>query len=216
MLNSFQKAGRNLTDINDDDLSEEQLFPILKQSFENLLEHLKETASYYVTTPQSTGLAMMMMMMREAGYPLRHVLIWKKNQPTFSMNRLDYDYQHEPILYGWLKKHDFKGKGQHKTSVWEIDKPRESKEHPTMKPIELMANAIANSSEKNDLVVDIYLGSGSTLIACEQTDRICYGLELDPAYVDVIVNRWCKLTGKFDVIRNGEKFTWPNQDQEKA
>lgn len=88
--------------------------------------------------------------------------------------------------------------------------------HPTEKPVKVLSDILERYSQNSAITVDLFLGSGSTLIACEQTDRICYGLELDPAYVDVIVNRWCKLTGKFDVIRNGEKFTWPNQDQEKA
>lgn len=191
MLNSFQKAGRNLKPIENDSLSEEELFEVLKKAFINVKAVSAEHMSFYVCSPQGGGLGVMMMM-KDSGLPVRHTIIWVKNQPTFSMNRLDYDYQHEPILYGWNKKHEFYGQGQHKTSVWNVDKPREAKEHPTMKPIELMDNAICNSSKAGQIILDIFLGSGSTLIACEQTKRKCYGMELDPKYVDVIRKRWVK------------------------
>jgi DNA modification methylase len=111
------------------------------------------------------------------------------------MGRLDYDYKHEPIMYGWKKSHNFYGKGKFTKSVWEIDKPRESKLHPTMKPIELISNAVLNSSKENDVVLDVFGGSGSTLIACEQLNRSCYMCELDPKYVDVIIERWENFTG---------------------
>lgn len=114
---------------------------------------------------------MMMMMMREAKLPVRHVLIWKKNQPTFSLGRLDYDYQHEPILLTWGKRHKRPMQGNHRTSVWEIDKPRSSKEHPTMKPVELVENALLNNSDRADVVYDAYSGSGTTIIACENLGR---------------------------------------------
>jgi DNA modification methylase len=139
---------------------------------------------------------MMMMMMKDADLEVRHILNWVKNTPTFSMGRLDYDYQHEPILFTWKKTHKKIMQGDHKTSCWFIDKPRENKLHPTMKPVELIVNALQNSAEYGDLVIDFFGGSGSTLIACEQTKRICYMCELAPEYVDVIVKRWQKLTGK--------------------
>lgn len=131
----------------------------------------------------------MMMMMRDSGLPVRHVLNWVKNQPTFSMGRLDYDYQHEPILYTWYKSHKFYGGGKHKTSTWHIDKPRASKEHPTMKPVELVENAILNSSSIGDIVLDPFCGSGTTMVACQNLGRKCRAIEVSREYCAVILER---------------------------
>ena len=138
---------------------------------------------------------MMMMMMAKAGWNVKHELIWKKQ--SIVLNRADYNYQHEPFMYGWNKTHKFYGKGEFRnTSVWEIDRPTKSKEHPTMKPIKLLTEILMNATQKGDSVLDNFGGSGSTLIACEQTGRKCYMMELDPHYVDVIIERWENLTGK--------------------
>jgi len=134
-----------------------------------------------------------MMMMMSEHWQIKHELIWLKSSPVFSMGRLDYDYRHEPILFGWKKKHKFYGNGQFKNSIWEIPKPSKSELHPTMKPIALIENAILNSSQNSDIVMDVFLGSGSTLIASEQTDRTFLGCELDPIYIDVILRRYHKL-----------------------
>ena len=139
---------------------------------------------------------MMMMMIAKAGWQVKHELMWLKNSPTFSMNRLDYDYKHEPILYGWNKKHEFYGNGEFTKSVWEYDKPRKCNLHPTMKPIALIVNALLNSSQEGDNIIDVFGGSGSTLIACEQLNRKCYMMEMSPKYVDVIIKRWEEYTGK--------------------
>ena len=167
-----------------------------KPSFQNMADHAKDDCSIYVTMPQGGTHMMMMMMAADACWQVKHELMWLKNQPTFSMGRLDYDYKHEPIMYGWKKTHNFYGKGKFTKSVWEIDKPRESKLHPTMKPIELIANALENSTKENDCVLDVFGGSGSTLIACEQLNRKCYMAELDPNYCDVIIQRWENFTGE--------------------
>ena len=113
------------------------------------------------------------------------------------MGRSDYHYRHEPILYGWKStgKHSFLG-GRDKDTVWEIERPKRSEEHPTMKPIELSARAIENSCPINGSVLDIFGGAGSTLLACEQTDRSCFMMELDPRYCDAVVKRWEMLTGE--------------------
>jgi DNA modification methylase len=137
---------------------------------------------------------MMMMMISEAGWQVKHELIWVKNNHV--LGRADYFYKHEPILYGWSKKHTWYGKGEFNKSVWEIDKPSKSDLHPTMKPVRLMVNALLNSTKEKDICIDYFLGSGSTLIACEKTNRICYGIELDPIYIDVIINRWENFTGE--------------------
>jgi len=195
-LNSVQPSGRNLTNVEDDALSPEDLKSRLLPAF-CLLRDLVcgDECSIYVSSPQGGSLGiMMMLMMQEAGLRARHVLIWKKNAPTFSMGRLDYDYQHEPILFTWRKRHKRPMHGKHRTSVWEIDKPRSSPEHPTMKPVELYATAYLNSSDDGDNVADIYAGSGTAFAAAEQLGRRCFGIELSPAYCDVIIQRWEQLT----------------------
>ena len=176
----------------DEEIGQQLWFP----AFTNMLNVANDDCALYVTMPQGVTHMTMMMMVHESGWQVKHELMWLKSQPTFSMNRLDYDYKHEPILYGWNKKHEFYGNGKFNKSVWEIEKPRESKLHPTMKPIELIVNAIQNSSKDDDIVLDVFGGSGSTLIACEQTNRKCFMMELDPKYVDVIINRWETFTGK--------------------
>ena len=185
--------------IQNDNLPMEEFKAFLSNVFKNAYTSLKETASYYVFSCQGGDQEMMMMMMRESGIPCRHQLIWVKDAPVFSMNRLDYDYKHEPILYGWVKKHDFKRKGEQDKSVWEY-KRTANKLHPTMKPIELICNALKNSTDKDNLVLDLFGGSGSTLIACEQLNRKCYTMELDEHYCDVIITRWENLTGKKAVL----------------
>lgn len=175
----------------DEEAGEKLWFP----AFKNMLMNSNDNCSIYVTMPQGgTHMMMMMMMMDRAGWQVKHELIWVKNSPTFSMGRLDYDYQHEPICFGWNKTHKKVGKGRFTKSIWEIDKPRKDGDHPTMKPIELIANALENSSESNDKILDLFGGSGSTLIACEQLGRKCYMMELDPKYCDVIRKRYWKFT----------------------
>lgn len=165
-------------------------------AFKNLYDNAKDNCAIYVTMPQGGTHMMMMMMIDKAGWQVKHELMWKKNVPTFSMNRLDYDYQHEPIMYGWKKTHKWIGKGEHQKSVWEIDRVSHCELHPTMKPIALIVNALLNSSEEGDGILDLFGGSGSTMIACEETGRRCMMMELDPHYCDVIIDRWQKLTGK--------------------
>jgi DNA modification methylase len=163
-------------------------------AFKNMFDNSQDVCAIYVTMPQGGTHMMMMMMMHEAGWQVKHELIWVKNSPTFSMGRLDYDYQHEPICFGWKKGHKKIGKGKFTKSVWEIDKTRKDADHPTMKPIELVVNALENSSENGDNILDLFGGSGSTLIACEQTGRKCFMMELDPHYCDVIRKRYWKFT----------------------
>ena len=200
-LNTFQRAGRNLKDVANDVIGKDALYDMLVFAFTNCKDSMKDGASFYVTAPQGGELGlMMMMMMKNAGLPARHVLNWVKNTATFSMGRLDYEYKHEPILYGWKKTHSFYGGGT-KTSVWEFNKPMSNKLHPTMKPVELINNAILNSSKEEDIILDLFGGSGSTLIACEKTNRICYMMEIEPEYCDVIIKRW------EDYVGSGAKAT---------
>lgn len=190
---------KSYTKIQNDDLTLDQFQDFLYDVFTNAFSCLKDTASYYVFSCQGGDQEMMMMMMRQAGIPCRHQIIWVKDAPVFSMGRLDYDYKHEPILYGWVKKHDFQRKGEQDKSVWEY-KRTANKLHPTMKPVELIANALLNSTKSNENVLDLFGGSGSTLIACEQLNRKCFMMELDEHYCDVIIQRWENLTGKKAVL----------------
>lgn len=202
MLNTFQKAGRCLDDIVSDDMSPEELKRVLLPAFVNVRERImSDDCTVFVCAPQGGELGMMMMM-QESGLRARHVLIWKKNQPTFSMGRLDYDYQHEPILLTWGKRHKRPMLGRHRTSIWEVDKPRKSGQHPTIKPVELYANAYMNNSDDGDNVADIYAGSGTAFIAAEQTNRTCFGMEISPAYCDVIVKRWEAATGNTAAVEH--------------
>lgn len=171
-------------------------------TFINAKEVSNDCCSVYCFMPQGGTHMMMMMMMSKAGWQVKHELIWLKQ--SIVLNRADYNYQHEPFLYGWNKTHKFYGKGKFKnTSVWQIDRPTKSKEHPTMKPVELFAEILNNATKKDDIVLDTFCGSGTSFIACEQLERTCYGLELDPKYCDVIIRRFENLTGEKAVLING-------------
>ena len=196
-LQTVQKSGRITENIENDTLSQEDLYEMLKKAFENVRDNCTDEACYFVTSPQGGSLGlMMMMMMRDAGLEVRHVLMWEKNSPTFSIGRLDYDYQHEPIFYTWTKKHHNFRRGENRTTVWKYNKPRKCDLHPTMKPVELVANAILDGTNEGMIVVDAFSGSGTTIIAAEQLKRKARCMELDPKYVDVIVQRWEAFTGR--------------------
>ncbi len=198
-LNSVQPSGRCLNDLEGDNQTVEWTSEnIWKPAFENMYKFTKDKCSIYITQPQGGDQMMMMMMMMSAFWDVKHELIWIKNQPSFSIGRLDYDYQHEPIIYGWKKgeSHNWYGNGQFNKSIWNIDRPRESKLHPTMKPIALMENAILNSSKLNEIILDVFGGSGSTLIACEKLGRKCRMMEIADYYCDVIISRWQNYSGK--------------------
>lgn len=187
---------KSYSKITNDDLSVKDIARDLwKPSFDNMALFAKDGASIYVTMPQGGDQMMMMMMMMMDSWQVKHELIWVKSSPVFSMGRLDYDYMHEPIVYGWKKNHQFYGNGEHKKSVWFIERDG-NKSHPTMKPVALIGNAINNSSKMEDNILDIFGGSGSTLIACEKLNRKCFMMELDEHYCDVIVKRWEDYTGK--------------------
>ena len=224
MLNEANGSAAIEENIIGDTLKPDELYEVLVKAFDNLRRHCSPSCSYYVSSPQGGELGLMMMMMRDAGLTVRHMLIWVKNVSTFSMGRLDYDYRHEPIFYTWTKNHNFYGgygdtvvddtsdinklsKAELKerlrqilerddTSVIHVDKPHSSKLHPTMKPVKLVARFMHNSSRQGDPVADIFGGSGTTLIAAEQLGRKCYMMELDPHYCDVIIARWEEFTGK--------------------
>ena len=201
MLNSVQKAGRCTKNIENDTLSADDLRGLIVGAMTNARLSCEPDACYYVTAPQRGDLGLMIQeAMRDAGLPVRHILIWRKNVATFSLGRLDYDYQHEPIFYTWTEKHHNYRKGDNRTTVWDYDKPRKCDLHPTMKPVELVANCMKDGTLLGDKVLDLFGGSGTTIIAAEQLGRKCFMMELDPHYCDVIIARWEKLTGKTAIL----------------
>lgn len=206
-LNSIDNAERLVDAIENDSKPPEDMHDFWVAAFDNLHKFSKEKMSYYITAPQGGDLLLLLQAVRESGFALKHQIIWNKNNHV--LGRCDYNYKHEPIVYGWKLKgvHEFFGGGDMKTSVWDVDKPLRNELHPTMKPIELITNAILNSTKKGQIVLDVFGGSGSTLIACEQTERTCYTMELTEHYCDIILDRWEKLTGKkAEWIKNrGEK-----------
>lgn len=190
--------GRITEDITNDTLAPDELYKVLLPAFENLRKSCKEDATYFVCAPPGgdVGLMMMMMMMADAGLRPRHQIVWNKSSATFSLGRLDYDYKHEAILYTWTKKHHNYRISPFRTSVWDIEKPRRCDLHPTMKPVELVSAAMQDGSQEGDVVLDLFGGSGTTLIVAEQLGRKARLMEIDPHYCDVILSRWEQLTGR--------------------
>lgn len=192
-------AGHRLTKrIQNDDKKPEDMYDFWRQVFSILHDFSKEQMAYYITAPQGGDLLLLLLLqaIRDSGFMLKHQLVWNKNNHV--LGRCYYNYKHEPIIYGWKigGTHNFYGNGSFKTSVWDIAKPQQSKLHPTMKPVELVANCMKDTTKEGDLCIDAFGGSGTTLIAAEQLGRRCYMMELDPHYCDVIIARWEKLTGK--------------------
>lgn len=154
---------------------------------------MRPGAVFYIWHAESYGLHVRTAC-AQAGLAVRQCLIWVKNM--FALGRQDYQWQHEPCLYGWKDgaPHLWAGDRSQPT-VMHYDKPAKNTEHPTMKPVEMIEYQIRNNTHKGDLVLDIFGGSGTTLIACEKSGRRCYTMELDPRYCDVIIARWEMLTG---------------------
>jgi site-specific DNA-methyltransferase (adenine-specific) len=180
--------------IENDKLNLEDLTQLLRDSLGLLWAHTNGGAAWYVAAPHGQiGLAFSIALNELDVW--RHSLVWVKD--TLVMGRADYHYKHEVLYYGWTQGSSHNWYGDRKqTTVFEIDRPKRNAEHPTMKPIQLIAKCLDNSTKQGDLVVDPFAGSGSTLIACEQMNRKAACIELDPKYVDVIVKRWEQLTGK--------------------
>ena len=190
--------------IKNDNMDNEAFYDFLLAAFTNTEAAMAQDASIYVFHADTEGLNFRKAF-SDAGFQLSGCCIWKK--PSLVLGRSPYQWQHEPVLFGWKKK------GKHnwytdrkQTTIWEFEKPKKNTDHPTMKPIALVAYPIMNSSLTNCIVLDPFGGSGSTLIACEQSDRICFTIELDEKYCDVIVKRYIEQFGSADtvsLIRNG-------------
>ena len=195
--------------IQNDSMADEKFYEFLLSAFRNWLPHLAEGASAYIFHADTEGLNFRRAF-KEAGFHISGVCIWVKN--SLVLGRSPYQWQHEPVLFGWLPNGKHRWFADRKqTTIWNYDKPKHNKEHPTMKPIPLLAYPIKNSSAPNAVVLDTFGGSGSTLIACEQTDRICYTMELDPKYASVIVQRYADLVGSganVSVLRDGSRLSY--------
>lgn len=184
--------------IMNDSMSDEAFFQFLYDMYSNVILNVLPGSAIYVAHADSEG-ANFRSAMKKAGWLLKQCLIWVKS--SFVMGRQDYHWQHEPILYGWSPGASHNWYSDRKQStVLRFDKPPRNGEHPTMKPVELVEYCLNNSSRQNDMVLDCFGGSGTTLIACEKTGRQCFMLEKDPRYADVIVKRYENFTGKQAVL----------------
>ncbi|WP_446898829.1 site-specific DNA-methyltransferase [Clostridium sp. LBM24168] len=207
---NYSAGKENERVIKNDSMDDKSFHEFLLAAFKNIYSVLDDGAGAYIFHADTEGLNFRKAF-RESGFHLSSVCVWVKQ--SLVLGRSDYQFQHEPVLYGW------KPTGKHRwysdrkqTTVWNFDRPSKSPDHPTMKPIPLIAYPIKNSSMANCIVFEPFAGSGSTLIACEQTDRICYAVELDEKYCDVIVKRYIETAGDEGVflIRDGKKIDYKN------
>lgn len=200
---------RVLTDL-DGDQGMDEVKALWAESFGALHKVMPPGLPYYIFGPQGGDLGLLLLLLRDAGLSPRHILIWVKNRPSFSIGRLDYDYQHEPIVYGWNPggPHHWHATDT-RTSILPFDRPQASPDHPTTKPLALIAHLVLNSTRPGDVVCDPFSGSGTTLMVCEQEGRLARCLEIDPRYCDVIAARFERHTGTVPILgATGEPHTF--------
>ena len=202
------KSASGLT-IQNDSMKNEEFYTFLLSSFQRMAEHLEKGGSAYVFHADTEGLNFRKAFI-DAGFHLAGCCIWVKDSLVLGCS--DYQWQHEPVLYGFMqngKHHWYSDRKQ--TTIWHFDKPKRNANHPTSKPLDLLGYPIGNSTQENGVVMDTFGGSGSTLMACEQMNRICYTMELDEKYASVILRRYVEDTGDADgvyVIRNGQQIPY--------
>lgn len=191
---AYQGKTKDSLTIKNDSMEDSQFYQFLYDAFLTADNVMKKGAVFYIWHADSEGYNFRKAC-RDVGWEMKQCLIWNKN--TMVMGRQDYHWKHEPCLYGWKSGASHLWASDRKqTTVLDFDKPTRNAEHPTMKPIKLFDYQIQNNTKHEDIVLDTFAGSGTTLIACEQNNRICYSCELDPKYVDVIIDRWEQLTGE--------------------
>jgi len=205
------KAGK----IQNDNLKDEEFYNFLYKAFTNMYDAMEKDASIYVFHADTEGLNFRKAF-KAAGFYLSGVCIWAKQ--SLVLGRSPYQWKHEPVLFGWKKegRHNWYSDRKQST-IWSFDRPSKNALHPTMKPVALCAYPIQNSSMSNCIVLDPFGGSGSTLIACEQTNRICYTIELDEKYADVIVKRYIEQVGTDEevfLVRDGVKIKYADIKKE--
>jgi len=199
------KTKKALT-IENDSMSDGKFRQFLIDAFTSAFSVMKAGAVFYIWHADLEGYNFRGAI-HEIGQKVRQCLIWNKN--SMVMGRQDYHCKHEPCLYGWKEGASHVWNTDRKqTTVLDFIRPSRSTEHPTMKPVELIAYQICNNTKGEDIVLDTFGGGGSTLIACEKTGRICYGMELDSRYCDVIVSRYCQYTNNYNIKCNGKDIVW--------
>ncbi|PRR84541.1 site-specific DNA-methyltransferase [Clostridium vincentii] len=201
--------------IQNDNMEDEKFYEFLLDAYKGMYESLADGGSIYVFHADKETVNFRIAF-KDAGFFCHQTCIWIKNSPV--LGRCDYQYTHEPVLVGWKPTagHKFYADRKQRTT-WNFDRPTKSKYHPTMKPIALVAYPIVNSSLTNSIILDPFGGSGSTLIACEQTDRVCYTIELDEKYADVIVQRFIEQVGSDNsvyLLRDGVKIKYIDIEKE--
>ena len=202
------KSASGLT-IQNDSMKNEEFYTFLLSSFQRMAEHLEKGGSAYVFHADTEGLNFRKAFI-DAGFHLAGCCIWVKD--SLVLGRSDYQWQHEPVLYGFMqngKHHWYSDRKQ--TTIWHFDKPKRNANHPTSKPLDLLGYPIGNSTQENGVVMDTFGGSGSTLMACEQMNRICCMMELDEKYASVILRRYVEDTGNAEgvyVIRGGQQIPY--------
>lgn len=202
------KSSDGLT-IQNDSMKNNDFYEFLFSSFKNMAEHLENGGAAYIFHADTEGLNFRKAFI-DAGFHLAGCCIWVKD--SLVLGRSDYQWQHEPVLYGFIQngKHPWYS-DRKQTTIWNFNKPKKNSNHPTSKPLDLLAYPINNSTQANAIVIDTFGGSGSTLMACEQMNRICYTMELDEKYASVILRRYVEDTNDSEnvyVIRNGEKIQY--------
>ena len=195
--------------IQNDSIKGEEFYQFLLSAMQNMASVLESGGAAYVFHADTEGLNFRRAFV-DAGFHLAGCCIWVKN--SLVLGRSDYQWQHEPVLYGFLQNGKHRWYSDRKqTTIWNFDKPKRNKNHPTSKPLDLLAYPIGNSTQTNAVVIDTFGGSGSTLMACEQTGRICCTMELDEKYASVILRRYVEDGGdpnEVYVMRNGEKLMY--------
>lgn len=202
------KSSSGLT-IENDSMKNDEFYNFLLSAFKNMADHLEKGGSAYVFHADTEGLNFRKAFV-DSGFHLAGCCIWVKN--SLVLGRSDYQWQHEPVLYGFMQNGKHRWYSDRKqTTIWNFDKPKKNSNHPTSKPLDLLSYPIGNSTQENAVVIDTFGGSGSTLMACEKMNRICYTMELDEKYASVILRRYVEDTGDKDnvyVIRNGKKIPY--------
>ena len=210
------KSSSGLT-IKNDSMKNDEFYNFLKSAFDNMVAHCEKGAAGYVFHADTEGLNFRKAFI-DSGFHLAGCCIWVKD--SLVLGRSDYQWQHEPVLYGFLQngKHNWYS-DRKQTTIWNFKKPKRNENHPTSKPLDLLSYPLQNSTRENAIVIDTFGGSGSTLMACELSNRICYTMELDEKYASVILRRYVDNGGDpagVYCIRNGEKVMYSDVAKEVA
>lgn len=190
---SYVGKTKDALKVENDELNEQNLTALIVAAFDNAETNCRAGAYWYATVPAGPLHTLFAEDWKRRGI-LRQIMVWAKD--SMVLGHSEYHYQHEPILFGWIPGDRHKNSDRTRTTLWQYDRPKANREHPTMKPVALWAQAVTDGSRNGEIVFDPFLGSGTTVIAAEQLGRKCYGMEISPQYCDVIVKRWEQVTGK--------------------